>query len=428
MGAKKIPEIEQKKPVFSHLASSNLASSTNLTTLINSKLEKMTDKPLTKNITYKEPEIYDAGGDMSKQWFVFYSFKNPETGKFQRFKIFRDINSHKLKTDRTEAAKAIRQAMSELLAEGFSPFNLFRPELDDFTIFNCIDTFLKSVEGGMRKKSFKKYELTLLIFKKWIGQNGFSGYHIRNIKKEHVFRFLDDFSKERNPSGKTYNFYKNTISRLFSFFLNNYEDVIFRNPVLTIESKPVTIKGNQAYSDELFEEVRAKVLENDPYLWKVCQFVYYAALRNEQELLNLKIGNINLNNMTIVLPGTVTKAKTIQGIPIYPELVPVIESIGIQGLDPDWYVFGRNNKPGPVRVGEDNFARRFRKIKEAIGLGSDYGIYSFKHTRACHMIDDGAELLEIQTLFRHTDLASTMHYLKSLGRISKRKKITSRKI
>lgn len=428
MGAKKITEIEPNKPIFSVQANSNPTSSTKLTDLINSKLEKMTDKPLTKNIAYKEPEIYDAGGDMSKQWFVFYSYKNPETGKFQRFKIFRDINSHKLKSERIEAAKSIRVAMSELLAEGFCPFELYRPELDDFTVSNCIDTFLKSVEGGIRKKTFKKYDLYLKIFKEWLIKNGYARHHIRNIKKEQIFRFLEDLSKERNPSGKTYNSYKNTISRMFSFFLNNYEDVVFKNPALSIESKPVTVKGNQAYSDELFEEVRTKVLTTDPYLWKVCQFVYYAALRNEQELLNLRVRDINLKNMSIIVPGNVAKSKAIQSIPIYPELVPVIESFELDTCDPDWYLFGRNDKPGPKRVGEDNFARRFRKIKTELGLGTDYGIYAFKHTRACHMIDDGAELLEIQILFRHTDLSATMHYLKSLGRIAKRKKITSRKI
>lgn len=428
MGAKKNIEIKSNKPISAHKASSILASSTSLTVLINSKLEKMTDKPLTKNMSYKEPEIYDAGGDMSKQWFVFYSYKNPDTGKFQRFKVFRNINSFTLKGERVEAAKVIRQAMSELLAEGFCPFELYRPELDDFTVSNCIDTFLKSVELGLRKKTYKKYELSLLIFKRWMIGAGLSGTHIKNVKKDHIFRFLEHITEERSPSGKTYNAYKNNIGRMFSFFLNNYEDVLYKNPVVSIESKPVTVKGNQAYSDELFDEVRKKVVAEDPYLWKVCQFVYYSALRNEQELLNLKIRDINLKTMSIIVPGQISKSKSIQMIPIYPDFVPVIQSMALHGLNPDWYVFGRNDKPGPVRVGEDNFARRFRTIKAKIGLGADYGIYAFKHTRACHMIDDGAELLEIQILFRHTDLAATMHYLKSLGRISKRKKITSRKI
>lgn len=428
MGAKKIIEKQPNKPVLTIQANSNPTSSTSLTILINSKLEKMTDKPLTKNLSYKEPEIYDAGGDMSKQWFVFYSYKNPETGKFQRFKVFRNINSFTLKGERVEAARVIKQAMSELLAEGFCPFELYRPELEDFTVSNCIDTFLKSIESGIRKKTFKKYELYILIFKEWITKNGMAGNHLRTVKKEHVFRFLEDISAERSPSGKTYNSYKNTVSRMFSFFLNNYEDIIFKNPALSIESKQVTVKGNQAYSDELFEEVRKTVIKEDPYLWKVCQFVYYSALRNEQELLNLKIRDINLKTMSIIVPGSISKSKSIQNIPIYPDFVPVIESMRLNGLDPDWYVFGRNDQPGPIRVGEDNFARRFREIKKKIGLGPDYGIYAFKHTRACHMVDDGAELLEIQILFRHSDLSATMHYLKSLGRIAKRKKITSRKI
>src|SRR5690606_9827018 len=114
---------------------------------------------------YKPPKIHDAGGDLRKQWFVYYSHKNPQTGKFTRFKVFRDINQSKLKQERLERAKAIAKAIEELLKEGFNPFSEFRPELNNFSISNSIDIFLRSVKAGLQPKSYKKYETQLLVFK-----------------------------------------------------------------------------------------------------------------------------------------------------------------------------------------------------------------------------------------------------------------------
>ena len=33
---------------------------------------------------YTEPKIYDAGGDLSKRWYVYYSVRNPETDRLER--------------------------------------------------------------------------------------------------------------------------------------------------------------------------------------------------------------------------------------------------------------------------------------------------------------------------------------------------------
>jgi len=386
------------------------------------------DKPLTASLSYKGPAIYDAGGDTTKQWFVYYSFYNPQTEKFQRFKVFRDINSHRLKGDRIEKARAIQQAMKELLEEGFNPFERYGPNTN--SISTCIDIFLANTKEQTKPNTYRKFDYQLSLFKNWLSENQADQLPINQIKRTHIFEFLEHLRKERQwDSGKTYNDYKSNLSRVFNYFINNYDDVIEKNPCKKIESKPIVIKGNIPYNDNEFEEVRKLVLEEDPYLWIICQFVYYAAVRNEGEALNLRIKDIDLSSRQIIIGSEITKGKQRQVIPIYPEFMEVIESLELRKFPNDYFIFGRDDAPGPVRVGEDNFARRFRRIKKKLNLGSDYGIYSFKHTRACHMVDDGASLYEIQTLFRHNDLQATMKYLRSVGRIIGKKEFTkSRKI
>ena len=35
---------------------------------------------------FKTAKLFDAGGDLSQRWFVYYNFRSPETGKYRRFR------------------------------------------------------------------------------------------------------------------------------------------------------------------------------------------------------------------------------------------------------------------------------------------------------------------------------------------------------
>lgn len=428
MSAQKKPENELKNALKMGFAGSIPA----LGTIKAVKFKHLTlaaDKKMTNSHKYKLPEIYDAGGDVGKQWFVFYSFKDPETGKFKRFKVFRDINQSKLKSERTQKARAIKQALTELLIEGFDPFYEYKPDLT-FSVVNCVDLFLDQIKPQLKKKSFNRLFYELRKMKAWFQNQNLGDLLISEITKTHIFDFLE-FARVDGAwtSNKTFNTHKANISRFFNYFINNYEGVIERNPAVKIESRAVITRGNLPYSDFEFAAIKKAILETDPYLWRICQFVYYAAVRNESEGLNLKIGDIDWTGNQLVIRGEIAKSRQKQTIPIYPAFREILLEMKLDQLPKEWFIFGRGDAPGPERVGKDNFYERFKKCREIAGLSSLHGIYSFKHTRAAHMVDDGASLYEIQKLFRHKTLQITMEYLKSAGRVWGEQKLSeSRKI
>ena len=58
---------------------------------------------LSTNSLFSEPKIYIANGDLSKRWYVYYSYRNPKTGKMERQNpIYKDINRYKTKYERME--------------------------------------------------------------------------------------------------------------------------------------------------------------------------------------------------------------------------------------------------------------------------------------------------------------------------------------
>lgn len=417
-----------KKPPLRHIlpdvTSSNLSGST-FNELKISKLRKLTDKTLTKKtFDYKLPELYDAGGDIKKQWFVYYSFRHPATKKFKRIKVFKDLNTFKTVKTRRSRAYDIIIPLIEALQEGLNPFGItYHPVLNDSdrTIVKCIDKYMAHVDSNsLSRHTKRKYKYELDIFKEWLQIQAITTLDISEVKKQHIREFIDYLKSTRDiNSGKTINSYLNNLRTFFNHFINNYDDYLYRNPGTGISSEKVIVKGNVAYSEKEFAAVKKLVLETDPYLWLICQVVYYSALRNESEALNIKIGDFDLINNRIRVQAGIAKGRKQQSIPIYPEFKKVLEGINLKQYPDHYFLFGRGDKPGPVRVGEDFFARRFREIKKTLGLGVEYGIYSFKHTRACHLYDDGADLREIQILFRHEDLHVTMNYLRTLNRVER---------
>ena len=74
---------------------------------------------LPDKIKYSQPKIYDANGDLSKRWFVYYSFRNPLTDKLERqTPIYDGINYIKSLQKRKEAVHILCKAIAFLLQNG----------------------------------------------------------------------------------------------------------------------------------------------------------------------------------------------------------------------------------------------------------------------------------------------------------------------
>ena len=50
-------------------------------------------------------------GDVKNKWFVYYSFLNPFTAQFERFKVYEDINRCKDPDEKIKYAKDLVKAL-----------------------------------------------------------------------------------------------------------------------------------------------------------------------------------------------------------------------------------------------------------------------------------------------------------------------------
>lgn len=92
---------------------------------------------MKSGILFTKPKIYNAGGDLTKRWYVYFSYRNPQTGKMERqAPIYLSINKHKTFEERTTAAKEIRNIVEKMLKEGSVPTQYQEQSYEEL---KCID-------------------------------------------------------------------------------------------------------------------------------------------------------------------------------------------------------------------------------------------------------------------------------------------------
>ncbi|QHI39280.1 hypothetical protein IMCC3317_46900 [Kordia antarctica] len=91
------------------------------------KNEYVIEYNLTGQRQFSDPKIYDAGGDLNKRWYVYYSYRDPETGKLKRQPaIYKGANRFKTKCEHLEILMAFKSALKNLLSQGYSPYENYK--------------------------------------------------------------------------------------------------------------------------------------------------------------------------------------------------------------------------------------------------------------------------------------------------------------
>ena len=110
---------------------------------------------------FSSPKIYTAKGDLSKRWYLYFSFRNPKTGKLKRMaNIYGKVNHYKTKEARISVLSSYRKNLLFLLNQGFNPF------LENTELYEQLKNSIKEreKEKGV-KKEIKKDAISSAINK-----------------------------------------------------------------------------------------------------------------------------------------------------------------------------------------------------------------------------------------------------------------------
>lgn len=324
---------------------------------------------------FSEPKIYHGGDsfDISKRWYVYYSFRNPDTNILERQRpIYAKANQiYKTKAQRIAYLERVRVTLKKLLNKGYTPSQMI---VEPYKITEAqLDFALKQKKQILKDTTLRDYSDRLRHFKEYLNSKGLLQMPIHEIKRAIITGFLNDVLKKSGARNR--NNTKTVLSSLFSVLEEN--EIIPINFVKTIKSLKTSPTRNKTYTDIESKELFDYLNKNDSHLLLFVKFVSYAFLR-PIEACRLKVGDINFNDKTLTVRAKNKALKT----KVIPDVL-FVELDFLKKEDRNAWIFSHHG----VAVSDtdeinrrDYYSKKFLKVKKVFGFGVDHTIYSFRHT------------------------------------------------
>lgn len=380
------------------------------------------DSPM--KMKYSDPKFYTGGVDISnwsklssktkkeallKNWYVYYSFRNPETGKLVRqTNIKAGVNTYKNKKDRLYILNKIKKGLIILLQKGYNPYQeneglieFFEKQLSTkeekitdvtssskkeiksdknntlptHTIEDAFNLGLKIKSKVQSATSYKNFNGRINRFKKWLEEQNIKPKDdISSINKKNVIQYLN--SVLQTSSARNRNNTRTDISSLFQTLEDN--EIIKDNFVKKINILKSTPERNKTYTPTELNEIFDYLKNTNNILHLFVQFVSYNFLR-PVEVCRLKVGDIDIIDKKIYVRAKNQPVK----IKIIPSII-IDQLPDLKKLNQNDFLFTPNKIGDQWDITENNkrdyFTKQFKKVKDHFGLGKEYGLYSFRHT------------------------------------------------
>ncbi|WP_372800902.1 tyrosine-type recombinase/integrase [Lutibacter sp.] len=350
---------------------------------------------------YSAPKIYTANNNLKKRWFVYYYFRNPKTGLLERMgNVYGNANRYKTKEERLSILTSFQKNLHDLLKKGYNPFEdnqeVYNQEIEKdpsseikkvkisdieievpkkMNIKEAIDFVLNLKKQTLNHTSYRGLNNRINNFIEWIQKNHSKLKTVEQLNKKVITEFLN-FQLEKT-SARNRNNFRSDLSSVFQILEDN--EIILTNYIKSIPTLKSIPTRNKTYSNELQQNIYTHLEKNDPLLLLYIKFISYNLLR-PIEVCRLKIKDLNIKERKLQFKAKNSPLK----IKIIPEIL-IKELPDLSKLNPEDDLFTPEKIGGEWKTNENDkrnyFSKRFKKIvKDHFNLGSDYGLYSFRHT------------------------------------------------
>lgn len=236
---------------------------------------------------------------------------------------------------------------------------------------------------------------------------------VGRINKQDIVAMLDFWQKKLNWSPITRNTKKRFVYNFFEYMKERHGLGV--NPAQGIQQqKENSSMSHTAFQSDEMESVRELIRTKNSELYLFTQFIYYTFMR-PKEIRLMRLMDINLSSNTIRIRKEVSKSKTAQTVQIPNALKELILDFKIMDYAKPLFVFSSGGKPGAKSYSENVMTTRHRLLLNEMGYGSEYSLYSWKHTGCCALYTQTKDIELVQRQCRHTDIGITQIYLRQLG-------------
>ncbi len=389
---------------------------------------------LTAKKNYSDPKIYDANGNIAKRWYVYFSFRNPNTGLLEKqTPIYGGANNFRTKQERYEVLNAYRKSLKKLLEDGLSPYvdnektleaisqkarlqTTQEKEESPLAITEAFATAVKIKQSVLSQTSFPGFNSNVKRFEKWLLARGLAS--VLAITKKMVIDYLNEVLENTSP--RTRNNTRIDLGSLFQTLEDN--EIILENFVKKINVLKATPERNKTYTNTLQADIYKYMEENDKILLLFVKFISYNYLR-PIEVCRLQVGDLDLVDRKLYVRAKNSPIKT----KIIPEIL-INELPDLSKMDKNHSLFTPLAIGGEWETSEtdkrDYFSKRFKKVKDHFKLGKNYGLYSFRHTFITKLYSEFAKTMtpneaksKLMLITGHNTMDALEKYLRDIDAV-----------
>lgn len=371
------------------------------------------------------PKLYTASGDVNKKWFVHFHYFNPATGRNQRVRIFTGFAERITYDAKIQYGKQLVLDTITKLQSGWSPFEK-EPQLaiapnhagevleKGKDIKKVLTALLQRLNKELqwREKTFSDYQSAVKIFTDYLAANQ-PNLHLRAVDEKQAQLFLQWLTEKRKTGPTTRNKYRAFMRAIWHRMLKTGDAT--QNPWREIQKLREHREGKLAFSEQQARTLKTAIQKESAWLWLVCSFQFHCFLRPVSEVRTLQVQDLDFDARKVRVRAKNVKTHQAKSLDMPEALYNELIKLRVHKLKPDWFIFGANGMPGTKPISKNIFYKRHAKIQKAAGIGSDFSLYSWKHTGNVMLYRKFKDLKMNQAINHHTDISTTDIYLRTKG-------------
>jgi len=245
-------------------------------------------------------------------------------------------------------------------------------------------------ELKLRNYSFKTIKAYLCCLREYFD---FKKFNLEKIDEEKIKEFLLN-KQSKNYSSQTINLYLNAIKFFYYEVLKIPQKI---NLKFAKRSKKLPIVLSREEIKNIIYVIR------NPKHKLIISLAYGAGLRIS-EAVNLKVKDINLEELTIHLKNAKGKKDRIT---IFPEKIKNDLQSLIAGKNMDDCLF-ESERGG--KLTERTVQKVFENALRVAGIKKDATFHSLRHSFATHLLENGVDVRYVQELLGHQNIRTTQIY------------------
>ncbi len=349
---------------------------------------------------YTYPRLHEG-----KNWFVDFFAFDPAEGRMKRKKFM--LDSIPKKSERRKKAAEIIETVTRKLRGGWNPWVNTQESRGFILLSDVISRYIGYIERKSRKKTMHTYLSRINILNQYLSSCVLPIKYAYQFDSAFVNDFLDWLYLDRGVSERTRNNYRGWCYGFAEFMVSR--KYIENNPVEHIPQLDEKKKIRKDLSPTMIKQLSQYLKREDKHFLLACYMEYFTFIR-PTELSYLKVGDISLKDRTVFVSEDFSKNKKSAKVALNDTVMKLMIELGVFSAPTSYFLFGKNFIPSLERCNADQYNRRWKKMREALGWSDEYQFYSLKDSGIRDLANEqGVVVARDQA--RHRDISTTNRYI-----------------